>query len=325
MNQQVIDISELKDIGRKFRRLLNLLWIIPVLIIALDSWYTVDRDEVAVIKRFGKYARTVEPGLHLKFPFRIETVDKVAVLKQKKVEFGFRTKVPGIKTTYVTKGYELEAKTLTGDLSIGEIMWIVQYKIKDPIQYLFRVRNVEETFRNICEAAMREVVGDRSINEVLTTGREEISIAAKDMIQEMCTQYETGLDVNRVVLQDVNPPDPVQPSFNEVNQAIQEKEDMVNQAWAQYNKVIPAAKGEALQKIQEAEGYALKRVNEARGDVARFEQILSEYRKAPAITKKRLYLETMQQILPGLGQVVIVDEQARSVLPLLNLGKEVTK
>jgi len=325
MSQQVIDMNEFRDMGNKFRRYANLLWLIPVLILALSSWYTVDRDEVGVVQRFGAYVRTENPGLHFKIPFGIETVEKVAVKEQKKEEFGFRTRKAGVRTQYATRGFEGESLMLTGDLAVGEVEWIVQYKIQDPVKYLFRVRNVTDTFRNICEAAMREVVGDRSINEVLTTGREEISQQAKVMIQELCNQYDTGLDVNLVVLQDVNPPDPVKPSFNEVNEALQEKENMINQAWAQYNKVIPAAEGQALQQIQEAEGYALKRVNEAKGDVARFEQILKEYRKAPAITKKRLYLETMQDILPKFGQVVIVDEKARSVLPLLNLGREVTK
>ncbi len=325
MNQQVIDMSELKDVGRKFKRFINLLWLIPLLILVLDSWFTVEQDQVGVVKRFGKYVRTVDPGLHFKMPFRVETVHKVAVKRQLKEEFGFRTVKAGVRTQYSTRDYTGESLMLTGDLSIGEVEWIVQYKIKDPVQYLFKVRNVEHTFRNICEAVIRKVVGDHSINEVLTVGREEIAIESQAKIQELCTLYDTGIDVSRVVLQDVNPPDPVKPSFNEVNEALQEKENMINQAWAQYNKVIPAAEGQALQQIQEAEGYALKRVNEARGDVARFEQILGEYRKAPAITKKRLYLETMQDILPGMGQIIIVDEKARSVLPLLNLGKEVTK
>lgn len=214
---------------------------------------------------------------------------------------------------------------LTGDLSIGDIEWIVQYKIKDPVKFLFKVRDKRETFRNICEAVMREIVGNRSINEVLTIGREEISVKVKEKIQELCSQYETGIDVKLVVLQDVNPPDPVKPSFNEVNQAQQEKENMINQAWAQYNKVIPNARGGAKQVKEEAEGYALTRVNEAKGDVARFVAILKEYRKAPAVTKKRLYFETMEKVVPKFGKTVIIDSSQKSVLPLLNLDKEVIK
>ncbi len=324
MNQQIIDISDFKIPKEKMMRYLNLLWLIPLLILALGSWYTIQPDEVGIIQRFGRYSRTETPGLHFKLPL-IETITKVPVKRQMKMEFGFRTLRAGIRSRYSTKNYYEESMMLTGDLGIGEIEWIVQYKIQNPVKYLFRVRDVKGTFRNICEASMRQVVGDRSINEVLTTGREEIAMAARDMIRDLCEQYDIGLTVNLVVLQDVNPPDPVKPSFNEVNQAIQEKENMINQALAQYNKVIPEAKGKALQRIQEAEGYAVRRVNEAEGDVARFKDVLFQYRKAPAITKKRLYFETMQNIIPKIGKVVVIDEKAKSVLPFLNLGQGVVK
>ncbi len=324
MNQQVIDISDFKIPTEKIKRYANLLWLVPLLILALGSWYTVQPDEVGVIQRFGKFTRTETPGLHFKIPL-VEKVTKVAIKRQQKMEFGFRTLQAGIQSQYSTRNFYGESMMLTGDLGIGEIEWIVQYKIQDPVEYLFRVRNIQGTFRNICEASMREVVGDRSINEVLTTGREEIAMAALDMIKKLCKQYDTGLAVNVVVLQDVNPPDPVKPSFNEVNQAIQEKENMINQALAQYNKVIPEAKGKALQKIQEAEGYAVRRVNESQGDVARFRDVLVQYRKAPAITKKRLYFETMKDIIPKIGKIVVIDEKAKSVLPFLNLGQGVVK
>ncbi len=324
MNQQVIDISDFKIPKEKIMPYLNLLWLLPLVILVFGSWYTIQPDEVGVIQRFGRYSRTETPGLHFKVPL-VETVTKVPVKRQQKMEFGFRTLQAGIQSQYSTRNFYDESMMLTGDLSIGEIKWIVQYKIQDPVKYLFRVRDVQGTFRNICEAAMREVVGDRSINEVLTTGREEIAISALDMIRELCKQYDTGLSVNRVVLQDVNPPEPVKASFNEVNQAIQEKEKMINQALAQYNKVIPAAKGKALQKIQEAEGYSVRRVNEAQGDVARFRDVLVQYRKAPAITKKRLYFETMQDIIPKIGKIVVIDEKVKSVLPFLNLSGGVVK
>jgi modulator of FtsH protease HflK len=324
MNQQVFDISEIKIPKEKIMRYANLLWLVPLLILVLGSWYTVQPEEVGVIQRFGKFTRIETPGLHFKIPL-VEKVTKVAIKRQQKMEFGFRTLQAGIQSQYSTRNFSGESMMLTGDLGIGEIEWIVQYKIKDPVKYLFRVRNIQGTFRNICEASMREVVGDRSINEVLTTGREEISLAALDMIRELCKQYDTGLAVNVVVLQDVNPPDPVKPSFNEVNQAIQEKENMINQALAQYNKVIPEAKGKALQKIQEAEGYAVRRVNEAHGDVARFHDVLVQDKKAPAITKKRLYFETMKDIIPKIGKIVVIDEKAKSVLPFLNLGQGVVK
>jgi len=324
MQQQNIELPEFKITRQQIRRMVNVLWIIPILIVVLDSWYTVQPDEVAVVQRFGRYIKRADPGLHFKLPFRIDTVRKVLVKRQLKEEFGFRTLHAGIQSQYSNKDFYGESMMLSGDLSIGDVEWIVQYKIKDPVKWLFRVRDVRGTFRNICEAVMREVIGNRSINEVLTTGREDIAVESLGKIQELCEQYETGIDVNIVVLQDVNPPDPVKNSFNEVNQSLQEKENMINKARAQYNKVIPNAKGKAKQQIQEAEGYALRRVNESMGDVARFSQVLIEYRKAPDITKKRLYMETMEEIIPKMGKVVIIDEKAKSVLPLLNLNKGVT-
>ena len=312
------DIEKYKKQARKF---LFLLWLIPIIILAYTSYYTIDPDEVGVVTRFGKFVRIEQPGLHFKIPFGVEFVKKVPVRKQLKEEFGFRTVRAGIKSEYSTSSYLHESLMLTGDLNIGEIEWSVQYKIKDPVKYLFKVRDVRGTFRNICEAVMREVIGDRSINEILTTGREEIAQECKTKIQKLCNEYNTGLDVKLVVLQDVNPPDPVKPSFNEVNQALQEKENMINQAWAQYNKVIPNEKGKALQIIQEAEGYALKRVNEAKGDVAMFNEVLKEYRKAPKVTKERLYLETMQNLLPKFGKVIVIDSKQKNILPLLDLMK----
>ncbi len=312
------DVEKYKKQAKKF---LFLLWGIPIIILLFTSYYTVNPDEVGVVTRLGKYVRTETPGLHFKIPFGVEQVYKVPVKKQLKEEFGFRTLRAGIKSEYSTRSYLHESLMLTGDLNIGEIEWSVQYKIKDPVKFLFKVRDVRGTFRNICEAVMREVVGDRSINEILTIGREEIAQESKVKIQKLCDEYETGLDVKIVVLQDINPPDPVKPSFNEVNQALQEKENMINQAWAEYNKVIPSAKGKALQIIQEAEGYAVKRVNEAQGDVAMFTQILKEYKKAPKITKERLYLETMETVLPNFGKVIVIDEKQKNILPLLDLMK----
>lgn len=312
------DIEKYK---KKVKKLTFLLWLIPIIILVFTSYYTVEPDEVGVVVRFGKFVRIEQPGLHFKIPFGVEIVKKVPVKKQLKEEFGFRTVRAGVRTQYSEMDYLHESLMLTGDLNIGEIEWSVQYKIKDPVKYLFKVRDVRGTFRNICEAVMREVIGDRSINEILTTGREEIAQECKVKMQKLCDEYETGLDVRLVVLQDVNPPDPVKPSFNEVNQALQEKENMINQAWAQYNKVIPNEKGKALQIIQEAEGYALKRVNEAKGDVAMFNEVLKEYKKAPQITRERLYFETMQKILPEYGKVIVIDQKQKNLLPLLDLMK----
>jgi membrane protease subunit HflK len=213
---------------------------------------------------------------------------------------------------------------LTGDLNAAEVEWIVQYRISDPYKFLFKVRETPLTFRAMTEAVVREIVGDRTVNEVLTIGRQEISVAVQAKLQELCNQYETGINVDQVVLQDVNPPDRVKPSFNEVNEAQQEREKLINQAQAEFNKVIPRARGEAEQMIQEAEGYALQRVNRSKGEVARFNVLFNQYRLAKEVTRQRIYLETMNTILPKVGKKLIVDESVKGLIPLLDLKKEVT-
>jgi membrane protease subunit HflK len=293
---------------------LVLLWI---------SFYQIQPDEVGVILRFGRYTRTTNPGPHFLIPFA-ERVIKVPVERQLKQEFGFRTALAGQRTQY-REGPQFydESMMLTGDLNVGVVEWIVQYKIKDPYAFLFKVQNVEATFRDMSEAAMRQVVGDHSVDEVLTIGRQSIATQAKNLLQDLCDRYETGIDVQQLVLQDVNPPDPVKPSFNEVNQAIQEKERLINEALADYNQAIPRAKGEAQRVIQESEGYAAERVNRAQGEASRFDSIYQEYRKAPRVTRDRMYLETLNEVLPQMGSKVILDEEQQGVLPLLNLGAAV--
>jgi membrane protease subunit HflK len=276
-------------------------------------------EEIGVVLRLGKFVRTTDPGLHVKFPFGVERVTKVPIQRQLKEEFGFQTVSAGVRTQYSVRGREAESNMLTGDLNAAVVEWVVQYRIVDPYKYLFMVRSVRETFRAMTEAVVRKVVGDRTVNEVLTVGRQEIADLVEQQLQELCDQYETGIKVEQVVLQDVNPPDPVKPSFNEVNQAQQEMEKLINEAQSEYNKVIPRARGEAQQTIQEAEGYALNRVNTARGDSARFVALYDEYRKAPDVTRKRIYLETMKRVLPQVSNKVIVDADLKSVLPLLNL------
>jgi membrane protease subunit HflK len=292
---------------------------VVLLIVAVSSFYTVGPEEIGVVLRLGKFVRTTDPGLHAKLPFAVERVRKVPIQRQLKEEFGFQTVSSGVRSQFSVRGREAEANMLTGDLNAAVVEWVVQFRIVDPYKYLFRVRNVRETFRAMTEAIMRKIVGDRTVNEVLTVGRQEIADLAEQTLQELCDQYETGIKVDQVVLQDVNPPDAVKPSFNEVNQAQQEKEKLINEAQSEYNKVIPRARGEAQQTIQEAEGYALNRVNTARGDSARFVSIYDEYRRAPDVTRKRIYLETMNRILPQVQRKVIIDGDLKSVLPLLNL------
>ncbi|MEE9179362.1 MAG: FtsH protease activity modulator HflK, partial [Vicinamibacteria bacterium] len=294
-------------------------------ILVFGSFYQIDPDEVGVIRRFGAYSRTTDPGLHFKLPF-IEKLDKVPVQRQLKQEFGFRTVQADVRTQYREGGELLqESLMLTGDFNVGVVEWIVQFQINDPYAFLFNVRDVGTTFRDMSEATMRQVVGDHSVDEVLTIGREAVALQAKDLLQELSNTYGIGISVQQLVLQDVNPPDPVKPSFNEVNEAIQEKEQLINRAWAEYNQEIPKAKGVAQQMIQEAEGYAAERVNRSQGEATRFEAIYAEYRKAPRVTRNRMYLETMNEILPRMGRKVILDEKQRGLLPLLNLAQEVQK
>jgi len=295
--------------------------VVLAVILLVSSFYTVDPEQVGLVLRFGKFVRSTDPGLHVKLPFGIESVTKVPVQRQLKQEFGFRTARADVRTQYSGANYTQESGMLTGDLNSAQVEWVVQYRVVDPYKYLFRVRNVTETFRAMSEAVMRKVVGDRTVNEILTVGRQEAADLAKQELQELCDQYETGIKVEQVVLQDVNPPDAVKPSFNEVNQAQQEKEKLINEAQSEYNKVIPKAKGQALQTVQEAEGYALDRVNRASGDSARFVSLYDAYMKAPEVTRKRIYLETMNDVLPKVERKIVVDDKVKGLLPLLNLNE----
>ena len=315
-------------------------WLVPVIFILIaftaagSLFYEVGPDEVGVVQRFGRYLRTTNPGLHMKLPLGMETVQNIKVTHVFKEEFGFRTVAAGVRTVYTGRedtsagqdsrfpgsdSFLEESQMLTGDLNVAIVEWIVQYTVKDPVAFAFRVRDPRGTIRNMSEAMMRLVIGDHTINQILTSGRENIQTEVVQKLQEVLDSYGAGIDIRNVILQDVTPPDPVKPSFNEVNEARQEKEKMINQAWEEYNRIIPKAKGEAEQKIREAEGYTLDRVNRAKGDAERFTLTLAAYQKAPEVTKRRLYLETMQQLFPQLEDKVVMDESAKNVLPLLKL------
>jgi membrane protease subunit HflK len=299
---------------------------VAVLILLAGSIYQISPEEVGVILRFGKYVRITEPGLHFKFPLGIEELTKVPVQRQLKMEFGFRTTRPGIRTEYrVTTESQREAVMLTGDLNVAVVEWIVQYKIKAPYNYLFKIRDADSTFRYMNEAVVRRVIGDNSVDEVITVGRARIANEAKEELQKLCDLYQIGIEVNQLIFQDVNPPDPVKPSFNEVNESLQEKERKINEAWSEYNELIPRSRGEAEQMIRGAEGYAMERVNNSKGDAHRFIAIYREYARAPLVTRKRLYLETINVILPKISKKIIFDEKQKNILPLLNLGQEVKK
>ena len=287
------------------------------LIILFAAFFTVEPEEVGVILRFGKFTRTVNPGLSFKLPF-METVTKVPVERQLKLQFGFRTDDAGQRTQSATE----ESLMLTGDLNAADVEWIVQFRVADPYKFLFKVRDAQQTFRDMNEALMREVVGDRSVDEVLTVGRVEVANTVGSMLQALADQYETGIKVDQVVLQDVNPPDLVKPAFNEVNEAQQEREKLINQARSEYNQVIPKAGGDAARIIEEARGYAVRRVNEAQGDASKFSSVFQEYQKAPEVTRQRIYLETMDKVLQKVGRKLITDQKSTGILPLFQFGKE---
>ena len=295
-------------------------------LVVLGAWtayYTVPSDSVAVIQRFGKYLKEVPPGLHFKLPLGIDAATIVPVKRQLKQEFGFTT--PGASDPFQSSAPgdgRRETQMVTGDLNAALVEWVVQYRISDPAKFLFEVREPSETLRYVSESVMREVVGDRTVDEVITIGRQEIETEALVKMQALAVKYAMGISIDQVQLKNINPPGPVQESFNEVNQAQQEKEKLINEARRDYNKVIPLAEGEKDQRIREADGYRLKRINEAEGDAARFSALFEEYSKAPEVTRRRIYIETLQDVMPGIRSKIIVDEQTHGILPLLNLDAQ---
>lgn len=301
-----------------------------LLIAVATSYYTVAPEGEAVVKRFGAVVRTAGPGLHAKWPFWIETQTFVPTRRVLKEEFGFRTVSAGQRTQYRKSSAEQqESLMLTGDLNVIDVEWVVQYRIDNPDKWLHQVRNPEETIRDVSEAVMRRVVGNRLGSEALTEGRPEIAAEVKEEMQTILEDgapggddYNLGIHIGSVEMQDVTPPDPVKPAFNEVNKARQEKERLINEAEKQRNQVIPRARGEAEQIISEAQAYAAERVNAAKGQAARFTSILNEYLKAPEVTRRRLYLEMADEVFPSIGRVFILEPSMQQPLPLLDLDRE---
>jgi len=302
---------------KKYRKRIILAVILIPLI--FTSFTTVGPEEEGVVILLGKYNRIMQPGLNFKIPLGLEQVYKIPVQRQLKLEFGFRTEAVGTRTEYSKKSFADESLMLTGDLNLADVEWVVQYRITNSRNFLFKVRKAELTLRDMSEAAMRTIVGDRTVNEVLTVGRQEVASAVEAQLQRMCEDYENGIRIDQVVLQDVNPPEKVKPSFNAVNRAQQERETLINEAESEYNRIIPRARGEAEETIQLAEAYALNRINKAKGEADRFSSIYEEYIKAVDVTKKRIYYETMERILPKINNKIIVDERGTNLLPLLNL------
>lgn len=318
--------DDIIDIGKKkFGDFMKYLpWIILGLFVLVGLKgvvYSIGPDELGVIQRFGKYVGLSSPGLHIRLPFGVDKVTPVKVEKIFKEEFGLRTVRAGVRTEYSPRRYLEESLMLTGDLNILDVRWIVQFKIKDPYKLLFAVRDPLDNIRDISEVVMRRLVGDYSVDEVLTIKREEIDHLAQIEMQKILDNYQTGVQIVTVKLLDVNPSESVRPAFNEVNEAKQEREKMINQAWEAYNKIIPKAKGEAEKTIREAEGYALDKINRAKGEAERFLVTLTEYEKVPDITQKRLYLETLMNILPRAKEKYVIDPKQSSILPLLKIGE----
>jgi len=320
MKEVVLDIRRFTGLLAPERMRRAGVWIlvaIAVIVLASQTVYQVGPDEAGVVTRFGRYVRTSGPGLRVMLPF-VESVTKAPVQRQLRQQFGFRTDVNGVRAA---GNFGAESTMLTGDLNVVVVEWIVQYRIADAYTYIFKVRDSDKLFADMTEAVMREAVGDRTVTEVVTVGRTDIEAAVQKELQAMADQYQLGVTVTQVVLQDVNPPAAVKPSWDQVNQAQQQRDKLINDARTDYNRIIPLARGQAAQQLLSAEGYALDRVNRASGDASRFDQQVAAYRTAPDVTRRRLYLETMARVLPKVGSKVILDKDAKNIVPLLPLNQ----
>ena len=318
----------LQNIRERFRgkfRLGGSLWLVLLALLVVVAGYTsffrVATNETGVVQRFGRYVRSAGPGLQLKLPFGIEQVTKVKTGRNFQMEFGYRTVEAGVRSRFTERGFKEESLMLSGDLNVVDLQWTVQYKISNPVDFLFQVKDVDSAIRDVSESVIRRVVGNRLFDFVLTVGRAEIADRVKVEMQEILDSYRSGIQVVNVKMQNVTPPEPVKAAFNEVNEAEQEKESKINQAQAAYNKEIPKAKGNAQQTVSEAEGYALERVNRAEGEADRFLDVLKEYRQAKDVTKRRLYLESMDKLLGEVGEIYVIDADQKGLVPLLDLQK----
>ncbi|WP_372654537.1 FtsH protease activity modulator HflK [Halobacteriovorax sp.] len=325
-NDFINDIDRMKNEFKNGAKFLGpLIVVILIAIGGFTSFYTVEPDEEAVVIRFGKYLTTTPPGLHFKVPMGVDQVIKVKTKRVLQAEFGFRTQdTRSRRTTYSSRNYRNESLMLTGDLNVADVEWAVQFQIADPFKYLFQTSSPETNIRDVSESIMRRVVGDRSVTDILTTGKVEIETRALVLMQEVLNKYDMGVRIVTVKLQDVNPPEVVKPSFNEVNEAKQEQEKSINQAEGEYNKIIPEARGKAQKLVSEAEGYASAQVNRSMGDAEKFTAIFKEYKRAPQVTRKRIYLETMSTIFKKFENITVVDPEIKGLLPVFNksLGGE---
>jgi membrane protease subunit HflK len=323
LEKKVIEIKDyLKNKFGPQKAILPMLIVIFLIVIGgYNSMYEVDTEETGVVLRFGEFSKFVDPGLHFKMPFGVDQIYLVPTGRVLKEEFGFRTVTPDVRSTYNKKGLEDESLTLTGDLNVSDVEWIVQFQVSDPYKFIFRIKDPVETIRDISEAMVRRAIGNANVTEVLTTERANLANDIQKNLQATLNQYDIGVRIVTVKFQDVTPPDPVKAAYNEVNESEQQKESLIFQAREQYNREVPRARGEAKKVLQEAEGYAVERVNKARGETNRFLALLTEYQKAPSVTRSRIYLETLEEVLPRLEEIYVMDDKSGGILPLLPLRK----
>jgi membrane protease subunit HflK len=323
LEKKVIEIRDyIKNKFNPQKGLLPILVIVVLIVIgAYTSMYEVDTEETGVVLRFGKFSGFADPGLHFKLPLGIDRVYLVPTGRVLKEEFGFRTIKPDVRSTFTKRGLEEESLTLTGDLNVSDVEWIVQFQVADPFKFMFRINDPVGTIRDIAEAMVRKVIGNANVTEVLTTERALLANEIQEDLQSTLNEYDIGVRIVTVKFQDVTPPDPVKAAYNEVNEAEQQRESLIFQAREQFNREVPRARGEAKKVLQEAEGYAVERVNKARGETNRFLALLTEYRKAPSVTRSRIYLETLEEVLPRLEEIYVMDDKTGGLLPLLPLRK----
>ena len=323
LEKKVIEIRDyIKNKFNPQKGLLPVLVVVVLIVLgAYTSMYEVDTEETGVVLRFGKFSGFADPGLHFKLPLGIDRVYLVPTGRVLKEEFGFRTVTPDIRSTFTKRGLQEESLTLTGDLNVSDVEWIVQFQVADPFKFMFRINDPVGTIRDIAEAMVRKVIGNANVTEVLTTERALLANEIQGDLQSTLNEYDIGVRIVTVKFQDVTPPDPVKAAYNEVNEAEQQRESLIFQAREQFNREVPRARGEAKKVLQEAEGYAVERVNKARGETNRFLALLTEYRKAPSVTRSRIYLETLEEVLPRLEEIYVMDDKTGGLLPLLPLRK----
>jgi membrane protease subunit HflK len=318
LNQVLEEVKKKLPSFKPSRGIVLVVAVIVILLLGANSYYTVGPEETGVVLRFGQYSRETGPGLHFKLP-GIEKAIMVPTARVFKEEFGFRGIGAGVRSKFAEEGYQDESLMLTGDLDVIDVKWIAQYQIREPRKWLFQVADGRAAIRDLSEAVMRNIVGNSKGEDVLTTERTQVAAQAEVELQKLLNEYQTGVKVITVKLQDVNPPGPVQPAFNEVNEATQQRIKLINEADEIYLKQIARARGDAARITQEAEGYATEQVNRAQGEVTRFKKVLAAYRQAEEVTKRRFYLDAMQKLIKNARRVYVVDEDVKSIMPFMNL------